>query len=158
MTNDFPFYEVTWPNLSSLTHSVHLSEDKDPHVKIVKFAGIYRPNEMGRGDASYIRATYQAAHEAWFTPITVLDFSDLDFQGGEEMESIFSLGWNPSLKRQWPLVVVVGHQCRRALRSLVPDKYPEYCRNSLEDAIELGKQKNKQLTEFLVRNRKRGVG
>lgn len=158
MTNQPTFYEVNFCDLSALTHAVLLSEEKDPGVKIVKISGTYRPDELGRGDASYIRAAYQAAHEAWFTPITIFDFSGLDFKAGEEMESVFSLGWNPSLKRQWPLAVVVGHGCRRGLRALLPEKYADYCRNSLEEAIELGKRKNEQLTEYLVRSRKRGVG
>lgn len=139
------FSEVTYGELSSLTHEVLLSTHVRryglPLVKVIRYRGVYRAGTPGRPDALYIRATSQAAHEAWYSLANILDFSELEYVWGDNMAWAFSLGWNGYKVEQHPLAVVVGGRCREALESLLRDEYDLFCRDTMAQAIVLARQK-----------------
>lgn len=145
------FIEVTYADLSDITHKIFVSEYPrrvTPRFKIIRFTGVYRPGGAGRDDALYIVAACEAAHEAWYSQhANILDFTALDYQWGDEMEWVFRFGWYQSLKYQHPLAIVVGDRCRKALQSLMKTRYDDYCRNSLPAAIRLAKQKHLSFEE-----------
>lgn len=144
------FSEVTYSGLSSITHQIFIYKRQryaTSEVKIIKFIGSYHHGGAGRDDALYIRAACAAAQTAWFSETNILDFSELDYQWGDEMEWAFSFGWDSSIKYQFPLAVVVGDGCRKALQSLLTSEYQDYCRDTLPKALKLAEQKHLQYKE-----------
>lgn len=126
---------VQLADLSGLEHEVFTFKPRrirDPSFLVVRYRGRYRDGGAGRGDAHYIMATTRAAQAAWFAPCLVLDFRELTYHWGDEME------WATSLNRhhaiEWPLRIVVGAGCRAALRSLLGDDYRAYCVETLARA------------------------
>jgi hypothetical protein len=128
---------VSYVDISALQHEVFTSSD----FLVIRYAGIYRDGGAGRGDALYIRATAEAAHQAWYSPCTILDFQGLQYSWGDEMEWVVDIGWNPVVKQQSPLAIVVGDKCREALRSLLDDKYNNFCVDTMEQGVSLCQRK-----------------
>ena len=138
------FSEVNYSDLSSITHQVLLSEHPRfaiPEFKIIRFIGVYRHGSQGKGDALYIESAAAAAEVAWHSETNVLDFSALEYQWGDEMEDIFSFGWEPLIRCQRPLAVIVSAKCRDALKSLLTSAYEYDCRDTLEEAVKLAREK-----------------
>lgn len=145
------FSEVTYADLSSITHQIFIYKRPryvTSEIKIIKFTGSYRHGGAGHDDALYIRAACEAAQTAWFSETNILDFSELDYQWGDEMEWAFSFAWDSSIKYQFPLAVVVGDKCRKALQSLLSSRYEDYCRDTLPKTLKLAKQKHLQYKEY----------
>lgn len=138
------FTEVTTANLSNITHKVLLSEHPRfgvPEFKIIKFIGSYRHGSAGADDELYIRAACEAAHAAWYSEANIIDFTDLEYHWGDEIERIFSFGYEGANQCQHPLAVVVSEKCRKALQSLLTEEYEDYCRDTLDKAIGLAQEK-----------------
>ena len=130
------FTEVKLTDLSDITHQILLSEHDrfdTPEFKIIRYIGIYKYGSEGKGDFTYIRAVCQSACEAWWSKATILDFSQLDYQWGDEMDSAIGMAE--------PLVILVGEKCRKALKTLWPDEYDDFCCDTMEQAITLARTK-----------------
>jgi hypothetical protein len=125
-------------DLSGLRHET-FSSDRDPipEFLVLRYFGAYRDGSEGRGDALYIVATAEAARKAWYSRCTVLDFRELEYRWGDEMEWVTSIGWNPVISDHEPLGIVVGEKCRGALKSLLGEKYEQHCVETLEEAFAL---------------------
>jgi len=137
--------EVTFSDLSNIVHQIFISEHQrfaTPDFKIIKFVGVYDYGSAGANDGLYIRAIYEAVHTAWYTHANILDFTELDYQWGDQMDHVFNFGWNSYIQYQHPLVVIVGERCREALQSLLTSNYQKDCCDTLEEAIQLAKQKH----------------
>ena len=150
--------EVSLDELSQIRYTVLLSEHKPfatPEFKIIRYKGTYRDGSAGATDADYIMATSKAAHEAWYSETNILDFTELTYRWGDEMENVFGLGWDRVTRCQHPLVVVVGDGCRGALKSLLLSEYEEYCCETLEEALVFAREKDKVYEECLKRWRER---
>lgn len=144
--------EVSLDNLSQIRHSVLLSEHKPfatPDFKVMRYFGTYRDGSAGATDADYILATSTAADKAWHSDTNILDFSELTYRWGDDMERVFSLGWDPVTQCKQPLVVVVGDRCRDALKSLMEDEYDNYCCDTLEEAFAFARRKYNAYEECL---------
>jgi len=131
---------VTFAELSDLQHEVAVAEGprfRPPDFLVIRYSGTYRDGAAGRGDALYIVATATAACKAWWSPCTILDFRDLEYRWGDEMEWVTGITWNPADCAHTPLVVVVGDKCRDALRSLLREEYERFCVDTLEQAYVL---------------------
>jgi hypothetical protein len=133
--------QVTYEALSSLTHTVWLSEHgkfETPECLMVKFAGIYRSGSDGPPDATYIMAATKAAHEAWFSMSVLLDFTDLEYTWGDNMEWVLRFpsmfGWSGC---EFPLVILAGDRSRAALKTLFGIRYDACCRETFNEAVEL---------------------
>src|SRR5687768_15039013 len=130
--------QVSVDGLSQLTHTVWLPDGTlTSDLLVIKYRGHYREGASGHDDAVYIRATANAAMTAWYTDALLLDFSELQYTWGDEMEWAFGLG--PAFRTEcvYPLVILAGPACRDALKSLSPASYEACCRETLDDALRL---------------------
>jgi hypothetical protein len=135
---------VTFAELSGLGHETFTSEQKPfltPEFLVIRYVGVYRPGGEGRGDALYIVSTAKAAREAWYCNSTILDFRELEYVWGDEMEWVTSITWDCVIRYHAPLAIVVGAKCRGALKSLLRDQYATFCVETLEQAYAMGRQK-----------------
>ena len=140
-------------DLSAITHTVLLPETKkfaSPAFKVIAYSGEYRYGAGGNADARYIVATATAAHKAWFSEGIVIDFSALKYEWGDEMEWVLGIAQSGPMKCEFPLVIIVGEECSKALKTLIPDKYPEYCVESLDAAISLLEKKRQAYEKCLA--------
>jgi hypothetical protein len=130
---------VTFAELSGLRHEVAVADGPQFHTPdflVIRYFGVYKHGSAGRGDALYIVATAAAARKAWWSPCTVIDFSELEYRWGDEMAWVTSVVWDRILRTHAALAVVVGDRCRDALRSLLREEYEQFCVESLEQAFE----------------------
>jgi hypothetical protein len=144
---------VTLEELSGLRHETFTSEERPfatPEFLVIRYSGTYRDGSAGRGDALYIVATAKAAREAWHSRSTVLDFRDLAYAWGDEMERVTSIGWNPVIRFHTPLGIVVGEKCRTALKLLLRDEYDRFCVDTLEQAYLLCRRKEQDYKQHLT--------
>jgi hypothetical protein len=135
---------VTFAELSDLRHEVAVADGlphQAPEFLIVRYFGTYRDGAAGRGDALYIVATAAAARKGWWSPSTILDFRELAYSWGDEMEWIAQIGWDPGTRLNWPLAVVVSDKCGVALRSLLQEEYEGLCVESMDEAFDLCRRK-----------------
>jgi hypothetical protein len=143
---------VTLAELSGLRHETFTSEQQPfltPEFLVIRYTGAYRPGGEGRGDALYIVATAKAAREAWYCNATILDFRELEYVWGDEMEWVTSITWDRAISYHAPLALVVGEKCRGALRSLLRDQYATFCVETLEQAFVMGRQKSQEYKIYL---------
>jgi hypothetical protein len=147
---------VTYSELSAIRHEVAVA-DGPPHQTseflVIRFFGSYRDGAEGEQDARYIVAAAAAAREAWWCYSTILDFQELEYRWGDNMEWITRVGWDPGIRLHWPLAVVVGDKCRHALRSLLRDEYDGLCVESLQEAFALCRQKAREHEQQLREKR-----
>src|SRR5438067_50640 len=149
---------ITLAELSGLRHEIAVAErpsGRPPEFLVIRYSGEYRSGSAGRGDALYIVATAAAARKAWWSPSTVLDFRDLEYYWGDEMQWVTSIVWDPVIRTHQPLAVVVGNKCRDALRTLLREEYERFCVETPEQAFALCRQQavlyDQRLKEFRVR-------
>jgi hypothetical protein len=131
---------VTYAELSGLRHEVAVADGppfQPPEFLVIRYFGSYRDGAEGEPDARYILAAAAAAQKAWWAYSTILDFRELEYRWGDNMEWVAGIGWDPGVRLHWPLAVVVGDRCRDALRSLLRDEYQGLCVESLEEAFAL---------------------
>src|SRR5438874_2163318 len=88
---------VSYADLSGLRHETLVSEGPwSAHraFLVIRYTGAYRHGSGGRGDALYIVAAAAAAREAWRAECAILDFQDLEYVWGDEMDWILGVGWD----------------------------------------------------------------
>jgi hypothetical protein len=149
---------VTYTELSALQHEVAISECPrfhTPEFLVIRYSGSYRDGSAGKGDALYIVAAAASAQKAWWAPSTILDFRHLEYRWGDEMEWVTSIAWDPGTRLHDPLAVVVGDECRDALRSLLLEEYESYCVETLEDAYAMCRRKEQEHEQRLKESRDR---
>ncbi len=90
------------------------SASRGPHNRIlaVRCAGLYRIRCKGGPDATYMEAMTAAALIATCPSGLIFDFTQLDYQWGDNLESVYHVGKN------LPLALVLGEHCREAVISL----------------------------------------
>jgi len=139
--NEVRLRQMTFAELSDLRHETFLSEQQPfltPEFLIIRYVGVYRPGSAGHGDALYIVATAKAAREAWYCNSTILDFRELDYVWGEEMEWVTSITWDRVICYHAPL-----------LKSLLCDEYDKFCVETLEQAYAMGRQQAQDYKLYL---------
>lgn len=144
--------QMTFAELSDLRHETFTSEQQPfltPEFLVIRYVGVYKPGGAGRGDALYIVATAKAAREAWYSNSTILDFRELEYVWGDEMEWVTSITWDRVIRYHAPLTIVVGEKCRGALKSLLRDEYDKFCVETLEQAYAMGRQKTQDYKLYL---------
>jgi hypothetical protein len=142
--------EVKYHQLSKLKHKILVSEHDPIHIptyKILKFTGNYREGLKGREDSRYIIASLKAAHHAWESLALILDFSQLDFKWGEDMNDVIDVGFQFIIECEFPIVIVVGDGCKQGMRKLLRQDYDVYCRDNMDDALKLAKRKIREFME-----------
>jgi hypothetical protein len=143
---------VDFAELSGLRHEILISEERPsaiPEVLVIRYFGVYRDGGAGRGDALYIVATAEAARKAWFSRCTVLDFRDLRYSWGDEMQWVTSIGWDRVVQCREPLGIVVGEKCRAALEFLLRDEYDSLCAGTIEQVLARCRRLEQEYTQRL---------
>lgn len=87
-------------------------------ILIASFSGVYRVGYEGKADARLIHALGQAGVIAWDPDGVILDFSELDYQWGDNLRDILDIGEQEFGIEGLPQAIVVGPRCERAVRSL----------------------------------------
>lgn len=149
---------VTYADLSALRHEVAVADGprfQPPEFLVIRYFGSYRDGAEGEPDAKYILAAAAAAREAWWSPCTILDFQELEYHWGDNMEWVTGITWDKGVRLAWPLAIVVGNRCRKALRSLLREEYEGLCVETLEEAFALCRQKARQHEQRLKEMRNR---
>jgi len=141
---------VALPDLSAITHQVLLPQRgpfEVPAFKVIAYKGEYGHGSAGSKDATYILASAAGAHAAWYSKSIVLDFTELSYEWGDEMELVLSIGHDRVTRCPYPIAIVVGPMCKAALTSLLAERYNEYCVESLAQALDLLKRKREAFEE-----------
>ena len=98
---EMELHQVEYSDLSSITHTVFVSRYERfqyPEFLVIRYTGEYRVGSAGNPDANYIFATATGAHAAWHSNAIILDFTDLSYTWGDDMERVLGVAWNPILK------------------------------------------------------------
>ena len=151
-------HRITFAELSVLRHEMLLSEERPFDISellVIRYFGAYRDGSAGRGDALYIIATAEAARKAWHSRFTVLDFRQLQYAWGDEMEWVTSIGWDREIQCHQPMGIVVGEKSRAALKSLLGDGYEKFCADTIEQVLALCRQQEQEYQERLKKFRGR---
>lgn len=149
---------VTLDELSGIRHSVLVSEETSAGSReflVIRYEGVYRDGAPGKRDALYIVAAAEAARKAWWAPCTILDFRELQYRWGDEMEWIASIGWDRVTRCQAPLAIVVSDKCRPALQSLLEGEFGRCCVETLDQAFATCRQQEVEWTQALKAWRER---
>lgn len=131
---------VSFDQLSDITYSISLAPDEEystPEFVVVKFKGAYRGGSSGRTDAIFLVAIMEAVQCAWFTKALIIDFTDLSYHWGDEMNWIHDVGQILPSPCHKPMAIIVGDQCCTALQTLEPEEYDKHCVDSFDDAVAL---------------------
>lgn len=88
-------------------------------ILVVRCAGLYRTGSQGAPDATYMEAMTAAALIATCPNGLIFDFTKLDYQWGDNLESVYHVGKNlPYPGANLPFALVLGEHCREAVISL----------------------------------------
>jgi hypothetical protein len=150
--NEILLRPVTFADLSSLRHEMFTSDQEPflmPEFLVVRYFGRYRDGGEGRGDALYLVATAQAARAAWYAAATILEFRELEYAWGDEMQWVTSITWDRVIRYHAPFAIVVGDKCRTALKSLLRGEYEAFCVDTLEQAYAMCRRKVQDYKKYL---------
>jgi hypothetical protein len=113
------FKSVEFKDASGVTPSFKLRSGERgvvySKILIARFDGEYRIGSRGGPDAYFIYAMTQAAVTVWHPDALLLDFSNLDYQWGDEMGMLLALHDRGGL----PTAVLGGEKCLPAIATLV---------------------------------------
>ena len=85
------------------------------YTLIARFRGRYRDGSAGAPDAALIRGLTHTAIEVWRPAAVVLDLSELHYEWGDEMATLFDVGLDHNMK----CAIVVGPACSKAIATLM---------------------------------------
>ncbi|WP_299408384.1 hypothetical protein [Acaryochloris sp. IP29b_bin.148] len=143
---------VSFEALSDIKYSIALAPHErfcTPEFAVVKFSGMYRDGAAGKSDALFITAIMDAVQTAWFTPSLIMDFTDLEYRWGDEMEWIHDVGRFMPSPCSKPLAIIVSDKCRTGLQSLSSDEYNLHCVESYGDAVSLIRLREKDFDKCM---------
>jgi hypothetical protein len=120
-----PIKSVTFERETDIRYEFQLetSDEKPPfwRILVATFSGHYRSGHRGAPDAGFIQGITQAALGVWWPAALILDFRNLDYVWGDNMEEV--LGCRGEIRV--PYAVVLGDQCRPAITTLLQVFRPE---------------------------------
>lgn len=90
---------------------------KKPYLEtlVIKYGGVYGHGSGGNDDARYMRALARAAIDAFRPWGVVHDLSELSYEWGDMLESVFI---GPDFE-PFPTAIIVGPKCEQSLRTLL---------------------------------------
>ena len=94
-----------------------LSSTELNHTLIAKFWGEYKIGHLGASDAYYIEGMLNAAINLWDTGNLILDFSELHYEWGDQMNFFISPIYNE--KYELVFAMIVGPKCENAISTLI---------------------------------------
>jgi len=84
-------------------------------ILVAKFSGHYRPGHLGAPDALFIQGITQTALGVWRPAALILDFRELAYTWGDEMQGV--LGIRGEIKL--PFAIVGSEMCLPAIGTLI---------------------------------------
>jgi hypothetical protein len=93
--------------------------DGENHLLVIRYHGVYRIGCNGNSDATYMAAIGRAAIEVFQPAAIVIDLSDLSYQWGDMLDTVWNIGRDPVWNTQLPCAVVIGDKCRAAIGTLI---------------------------------------
>lgn len=109
-------------DLSNIQYEVHTGTSRVVNyleIMILKFIGDYGYGSAGNSDATYMSAIGKAVLEAWEPGGLIIDLSDLSYEWGDRIESIFFVGEEKYLDTPFPVALIVGRRSEEAIRTLI---------------------------------------
>lgn len=116
-TNQFKLEE-----LSNIQYEVHIGNSKEVdylEIMIIKFIESYGYGSNGNSDAPYMSAIGKAVLEAREPGALVIDLSDLSYEWGDRLESVFFVGEDKYKDTPFPVALIVGNKSEEAIRTLI---------------------------------------
>ncbi|MCP1135273.1 hypothetical protein NKT34_18390 [Paenibacillus polysaccharolyticus] len=114
--------------LSDLKYEVHIGDSeavKYCKIMILKFVGEYGYGSGGNSDAIYMCAIGKAVLEAWEPAGLILDFSELTYEWGDQLEDVFYIGEDQYRNIPFPVALIVGERSEEAIRTLILGVYSD---------------------------------
>jgi hypothetical protein len=152
---------VSLETLSTIRYTVSLAPHEPyttPEFLVVAFTGQYRDGSSGGPDATFMAAVMKAVQRAWHTDALIVDLSGMAYRWGDEMDWIHDVGrFQPSPCHK-PLAIIVGDNCRDALKSLAPEEYKQNCVESFDEAFALIRTKKPDFERCLAEWRRNPKG
>jgi len=114
--------ELTLGSLSSIEVSFFSAPSRAADyydLLVVKFRGHYRRGSSGTPDALFMSAMAEAGIVAWGPAGLILDLSELEYEWGELLETVFAAGESHYGDSRFPQAVIVGPHSEKAVRTLV---------------------------------------
>jgi hypothetical protein len=117
---------------SAIQYAFFLEKDtssSDDITLVTRFSGVYRIGHLGAPDAHFMKRMVDIAYLRWQPARLILDFSDLDYQWGDEMDFFTGYSWNMA-NTSWDTdtdfwkgediscALVVGEKCIEAISTL----------------------------------------
>jgi hypothetical protein len=106
---------VSFDQVSAIQYEFFLetsSGSRFDYTLIARFSGVYRTGSSGAPDAAFINGMLKAAQEVWNPRKIIIDFSELGYRGGDEMDYFTGPWWD------YPCALVVGPKCIDAISTL----------------------------------------
>lgn len=105
---------------SNIRYEFQLETDRSkPRILIAKFIGTYRPGSSGAPDACFIIGITTAACEMWGPSALILDFRQLSYVWGDEMDWLLG-DFGETMRR--PTAIVGSELCLPAIGTLLYDE------------------------------------
>ena len=112
--------EVTYSEVSQIQCKVfHGASGDRKHIVVMQFIGKYRDGCLGNPDAAFMDMMVTAALTAWEPSAAIIDLSQLNYVWGDMLEMIFPDDAGELGPRGLPSALVVGEECREAIRTLI---------------------------------------
>jgi hypothetical protein len=113
------FEPVSLADLSAIRASYRLASTEDFHrVLIVAFEGEYGVGSAGNPDAAFMCGASAAGVEAFWPDAVIFDFSRLKYVWGDMLESVYNTAPKLLDEAKQRFAVLVGPECREAVRTL----------------------------------------
>lgn len=109
-------------DLSNIRYEVYIGDSISVsylEIMILKFTGHYGFGSEGNSDAAYMNAMGKAALEAWEPGGLIIDLSDLSYEWGDRLETLFNIGNEKYCDTPFPIALIVGPKSKEAIRTLL---------------------------------------
>ncbi|WP_413362968.1 hypothetical protein [Lysinibacillus sp. 3P01SB] len=114
--------QIRLEELSEIKYEVHMGKSSEVNyveIMILKFIGVYGFGSAGNSDAIFMRAIGEAVLEAWEPGGLIIDLSELSYEWGDQLESVFAVGSYRYRDMPFPIALIVGDKSEEAIRTLI---------------------------------------
>lgn len=107
------FEKVKFIDKTDINYSLHTVGEKNKYSKILiaEFSGTYKSGSAGASDAKFIKGITKTAKDVWDCFGIIIDFSDLYYDWGDEMDCFLPFDENFAL--------VVSDKCESGIATLL---------------------------------------
>jgi len=137
--------EWSFDDLSELKCRIHgvLDDDRETHVAVVSFEGVYGVGSEGNDDAAYMRGMVLAVLSAWDVAGLVLDLRKLEYSWGYALLGVIEAAGelrdqNESATFHFPVLIVTADDCHKGVESLLEsatESFGDILHSSLDAAV-----------------------